>query len=435
MEGVGTRAEAQLSRIIGSNIYIHYPYASSKNNPLIDIWKLRMDAKNMSGPQDPSIRDRHDALVAIIKKHLDDPNYKYVVLTGISHGALIMYKAILQVMFDLKFDEYNSKMDKICFYPISCPVPLPTHFLKGDAYCSVYGYNDPLYTVDILAKLAKVFGARASNLFKDACLQQEWTKAATPLYNIYDTQRNIMFANDPSDARFDRLACNKMPQLDDNDRNEMCAQLDAYTKDRHANQFFAHGVMPYSANFYLYMPPGVQGGGVRTTIKVLGRDRLVITKGKKQYVKYKGELIPLRKAHVLQKIGTFPEKMKTHKGSGKRNDTIMTTIVPSKYKVGTILFLNQEEFYKIIKINAKSVTAQKITTFKQRISHEPHVWVDKFTWSDEPSERWCPSSNEFTLKPAILKYDDGFSYRNKPMKRVSSKADHVNVKNTDRNWP
>jgi hypothetical protein len=292
IEGVGTREEQQVSHIIDTNIYIRFPYNTGTRNILVDIWRMRMDAKEQSDFHNPSIKKRHSELVNVIKGCLNA--YKNVVLTGLSHGSLIMYKAILQIMHDISFKEYPTTMSKISFFPISCPVPLPPHFLQGDAYCRVYGYNDPLYK-GFYSVLANVFGANASSIYTDKCLKNAWDKAPAPLFNLYDTKRNIMFSNDPTDKKW---ATDKIPS--DWVSHCMKSQLSAYPPNLHANNYFAHGVMPYMANFYLYQGFDGQTGG-RIKIRILGRERLVITKSKRQYVKYKGELITLRSAMLLEK--------------------------------------------------------------------------------------------------------------------------------------
>lgn len=321
MEGVGTRHQ-EWTREVHNNTYIHVSYDKGITNLLKDIWKLRLDTKN---PENSSYKERHDRLVTIIKTYLNNDAYKHVVLTGISHGALIMYKAILQIMYDLDFRTYHTLIKKIKFYPISCPIPLPQYFLRNVDnagtvvmnYCRIYGKHDFVYNKPVLAALAaRVFGAKAGNLFNDACFDAHWENASGPLYNMYDKQRNIIFANLASDPKMKghtefeyKFWTPDSPAVlqDPDDAYNMQEQLNLYfeSRDVHANTYYGHAVLPYAAQLYLYLPAENilprGGGGCRTKVKILGRERLIITKGRYQYVRYKGALITLNAAKRLQK--------------------------------------------------------------------------------------------------------------------------------------
>lgn len=104
------------------------------------------------------------------------------------------------------------------------------------------------------------------------------------------------------------------------------------------------------------------------------------------------------------------------KANQPKKTSVPKTIVPDRFKVGTELvwsaYYKDLKFYKIIKINPKSITVRQLETnkvFTTRESSHPRcpVYVKTYTWSDVSHEDVDTCIARYDAKYDCLTYDKG----------------------------
>lgn len=160
MYGLGTRYKDKTvieSRNV-SYTNIEYPSTNQKTSLLAhikDLIALRRDIKDMNDQgqivdNTQKITKVKDSLYKIIQneKGIDG---RHFVIIGFSHGSLILYTALIQLMSDIRIptNEFVSIFKRIHFYTVGSPYNPSPNFLRpfedpGGTYkmCNFYYHND-----------------------------------------------------------------------------------------------------------------------------------------------------------------------------------------------------------------------------------------------------------------------------------------------------
>lgn len=324
-----------------------FPYASS--GFIQDFACLVNDAFHLSRGDFTKLKhtQRLNDLVALLKELVQDKKNTRVITSGISHGTIIMYAALLKIIADPAIDFQDLK--KLRFYPVSSPILMPANFLlfarnevEKHPFMQFYCINDPFYSDKQQTESSsniwfKAMFSVAQKLFSPVKARLDAaSKAMSEVLHVYHANTKTVFINGfgAYDEQVEEMMWNWLDCKGPNGEYEdvettyrnMCMTL-----DYHANPFFVYPILPnhfpmtvYCASPFMQcktqaktmQPPQKStikrfmdalwsskvlpsNGGAPQYVHILGRKRKVVKKGRWSYVTYKKELITLEQAHRI----------------------------------------------------------------------------------------------------------------------------------------
>ena len=265
-----------------------------------------------------------------IKQVLASDRFHEVILIGLSHGSLILFSALTCIEADSSVPV--NQLKKLRFFAVSPPTILPPNLLSYNVskeqilpisiddvqfdikpvppYIQLQYINDFFYDSTlgfakkfVLSKITKYF----NNFNKLHPLDEHgfWVKSNKHPTNklfFFDENTNILMLGQLNGESPDY-------RLDDYrlDKRYTYGQANL-TKKKHAQIAFMY---PFTDAFYMSIiinklmadfetaDARVSQGG-NSKLHIIGRARIIVTKGRWQYVRYKNELITIKKAKGIE---------------------------------------------------------------------------------------------------------------------------------------
>ena len=332
--GVGSGYLHHINKICAGNQFFEYVPYGTQGIPK-DVIQARRDLKSIA--KSPSIstitasaRERLTFLVDAIKKYLTNPTIKYVVTIGVSHGSILLHAAVLKLKMNLNLEK--SHLDKLCVYtqgsprylPLELlpPLPTPTDQKPFARVMNFYHVNDQLIrtlkTLHIpniiapdLRKIKKIYEFlkfEVTNCDNDNKPVYYYNK--TQGYVVVDNVENLCcekpigVQQPPHDHWYDKY--NKGYKYHGCIYNAFLA-IDFTTLYRLENFTIRLKLCNIPAGTSVVPATGTSNGGKiqlkKTSIvkEILGRKRIIYKIGNKQYVKVKGNFIPVSTLLIHQK--------------------------------------------------------------------------------------------------------------------------------------
>jgi len=318
MNGVGSKEFISNQKSFGPD-FTHDIVDYDSGGIIGDVRKLINDIKlvakkDINTIKKTSIEDRLTNLVRTIKKEVQDPYNRIVVLLGFSHGSLIMFRALAMVEADVTVS--HEDLQKLCFYAVSPPTILPSNILKYSSapqpFLQLHFEKDFFYRkktapvdslpIKCILCIAKALVVNTISDYFDEFIKFKSESEAkkeklAKFYYLDDAKKLIMEIEmeKPPHAKDAKDACD----LSNSKINiHLLDSFELACLDLRGNQIHAIPTMLYP----IMNIEKVFKGGCSDFDFILGKHRKIIRKGRWQYVKYNNKLITLEAAKKMQKL-------------------------------------------------------------------------------------------------------------------------------------
>lgn len=323
----GTKTEEEYDS--GKYTFVMLPYDS---RGFLGVFDAIIAVKNVAaidkGKPIQTRNDRMKNIISIIKDHLQS-DYPEVVLLGFSHGSLLLYSALIQIEKDVSIGFEFLK--KLRFYAVSPPTILPKDTLSynniGDipAFLQIQYEKDSLYSNNTLlgilsgwalTNISKYFKEYFNAIEKNVNYDQS-EPTFLPFYTdvMTNTVFLLSFVRNAALEYFYQTTDEKKKQYIFNyfaeehkqyphalPHYEIFLKHTRWTKPLHASIQFLYVILNKTEYTHLYefVTKPIFQGGASIRIRILGRTRKVIKRGRWFYIKYKKTYITIEAAKKIE---------------------------------------------------------------------------------------------------------------------------------------